>query len=414
MPALTLLVSAGAILIRSMKAISQANTIDRFIRLVGRKSWQQRIDEIVAAQPVAGQPTLCGRDVLRRHSVEVVLERRRRPSAGDVATCDQRILHLAQDAIELHASLPTDGRRRFEQRMESAMLDGQTLMPLFHLLRTAWLHRGRGFEVSFCGLTENAPYDLCLTRDGKAAEVACDTVSAEHGRGVHSAAWNRLVDSVFGAVGPWLGSHPGLHLLKMTLPRGLRNDPDGADREALRGRVMRLLDENRRADTDPDAVIRLDPLTLLSRARSEVAVMAHLRAQFGPDTQLAVKVAPSGAVFAMAAHAGRENDVATAVARRLSELAPRRLTGTRPGILAMFVDDTDLSEWRRLQTEMRLEAETRQFLTTPEARHVVSVACTSRHELFDRNCADGEFRFRNPRHLAAKIEALAPSILSSN
>jgi hypothetical protein len=59
----------------------------------------------------------------------------------------------------------------------------------------------------------------------------------------------------------------------------------------------------------------------------------------------------------------------------------------------------------------------RQFLTHPEARPVVAVTCTSRLELFamsgpDAN-ADGELRFRNPAHPAAKAAGLAPAVLSS-
>ena len=43
----------------------------------------------------------------------------------------------------------------------------------------------------------------------------------------------------------------------------------------------------------------------------------------------------------MAARAGRENEVAIAIRRRLAALAPARLTGERPGILSVFVEDTD-------------------------------------------------------------------------
>jgi hypothetical protein len=48
---------------------------------------------------------------------------------------------------------------------------------------------------------------------------------------------------------------------------------------------------------------------------------------------------------------------------------------------------------------------------------VVAVACTSRMELFGLPAPDaapdGELRFRNPAHPAAKQAALAPAVLSS-
>jgi hypothetical protein len=59
----------------------------------------------------------------------------------------------------------------------------------------------------------------------------------------------------------------------------------------------------------------------------------------------------------------------------------------------------------------------RQFLTHPEARPVVAVTCASRLELFavagPDTVADGELRFRNPAHPAAKAPGLAPAVVSS-
>jgi hypothetical protein len=101
----------------------------------------------------------------------------------------------------------------------------------------------------------------------------------------------------------------------------------------------------------------------------------------------------------------------------MASIAPARLTGTRPGILAMLLEDTDRMEWRRLREKLELEGEARQFLTHPAARRVVAITCTSRLELFGAivpdAAPDGEIRFRNPAHPAARIAALAPAILSS-
>jgi hypothetical protein len=101
----------------------------------------------------------------------------------------------------------------------------------------------------------------------------------------------------------------------------------------------------------------------------------------------------------------------------MAAIAPARLTGTRPGILAMFIEDTDREEWRGLRERLELEGEARQFLTYPEARQVVAVTCASRLELFGIGEPDavpgGEMRFRNPSHPAAKLPALSLAIQSS-
>jgi hypothetical protein len=177
-----------------------------------------------------------------------------------------------------------------------------------------------------------------------------------------------------------------------------------------------MLKNRRHADGDEAAMLRLDPLMLAAAQADELGLMPRLRQEFGPEAHLSVTTA-GGGIFVMAARAGQENEVACAVRRRLDAVAPARLTGTRPGILAMFIEDTDRAEWRILREKLELEGETRQFMTHPEARSVVAVTCTSRLELFGLPAPDaepeGELRFRNPAHPAAKTEALAPAVLSS-
>jgi hypothetical protein len=147
-----------------------------------------------------------------------------------------------------------------------------------------------------------------------------------------------------------------------------------------------------------------------------MGLISSLRREFGPEAHLSVTTA-GGGIFVMAARAGQENEVAIAIRRRLATLAPTRLTGDRPGILSIFVEDTDRLEWRGLRERLELEGEARQFMTNPEARPVVAVSFVSRLELFGVAEPDaapgGELRFRNPGHPAAGIAALAPAVVSS-
>jgi hypothetical protein len=179
----------------------------------------------------------------------------------------------------------------------------------------------------------------------------------------------------------------------------------------LQDRIRTLLVERRRADQDEAAILRLDPLVLAAAQPDAAGLMASLRREFGPEAHLAVMRA-GDAVCVLAARAGREDEIAGAIRRRMAEIAPARFTGTRPGILSMLVEDTDASEWRQLRERLELEGAARQFLTEPAARHVVAVTCVSRQELFD---GDGEagLRFRNPMHPAARLPALAAAVLST-
>jgi hypothetical protein len=391
-----------------------AEALRAFVDLAGTKPWAARMADLAHRMAAGAQAR---RALQQRHALELALDRLRRGLERAPTVAEARLLDLTGEAVAVARRLMAAGRMRFRARLRAALTGEQTLVPLFHLIRTAALQRARGFTVGFAGMEDGAPFDLLLQRDGSEAEVACDVISAEEGRDVHRGAWARLVDRIDPDLQTWLAAHPGRYLLKLTLPQGLRIDPADQDRlAALHDRIRAMLASQRRADHDEAAVLRLDPLMIAGAQADELGLLSSLRREFGHEAHLAV-TASGGGVFVMAARAGRENEVAVAIRRRMAAIAPTRLTGTRPGILAMFVEDTDRAEWRHLRERLELEGEARQFLTHKEARWVVAVSCASRFELLGAAAPDaapdGELRFRNPAHPAARTAALAPAVQSS-
>ncbi len=385
--------------------------LNHVVSMAGRAAWTARLAELKRGCTA----TYAGRALGQRHALELTIERLRQPGrTAKLTQTEQRIAALATELAEVAERLSPAGRARLSAALAECLRGENTLVPLFHLMRTALLHRRRGFSVSFCGLEEEAGFDLLIERAGCTAEIACEIVSAETGRDVHRNAWSQLMDRIDPDLQSWLASHPGRYLLKMTLPRGLKAGGECALLAELHQRITRMLSERRRADYDEAAVLRLDPLMLAAAQANELGLIPRLRQEFGPEAHLAVTAA-GGAVFVMAARAGREDEVAVAVHRRMTEIAPARLTGSRPGILAMFIEDTDRLEWHTLRDQLRLEGEARQFLTRPEARAVVAVTCASRIELLSEDEGDdgGDLRFRNPGHPAAKQAALASAVVSS-
>lgn len=309
-------------------------------------------------------------------------------------------------------------RDRLTATLADALTGDGTLVGVFHHIRFALLQESRGFTVEHARFEADTPFDLRIMRDGAWAETACDVVSAEQGRGVRRGAWYRLADRVDPDLQTWLSRHPGRYLLKMTLPEGLRADA-GADTAALadlHARIVALLSGPSRRDDDPAAVLRLDPLLLAGARAAELGLMGSLRREFGPEAHLAITTS-GNSVFAMAARAGHEDDIAAALRRHLAAAAPRRLSGELPGIMACFIEDTDRQEWRGLRDRLELEGEARRFLTEPSARGVVAVSFVSRMELFGATepdaAAAGEVRFRNPGHPVARHAALAPAVISA-
>ena len=388
--------------------------LNAFIECVGPHAWRDRLGVLRSG---ASAQTRAGRQQAQRHCIEFTIERLRRGALNRAPSMAERwITAFAAAAVTLFTDLSNEGRLRLVAALRSALVDDACLVPPFHLLRTAALQRSRGFDVTFAGLEDAAPFDLLLHRDGTEAEVVCDVISAEEGRDVHRSAWSSLVDRLDAELQAWLCAHSGRYILKMTLPQGLREAEGDGLVATLHARIAAMLAQSRRTDHDEAAVLRLDPLMLAAAQADELSLMPRLRREFGPEAHLSVTAAGNG-VFVMAARAGREDAVAAAIHRRLSALAPTRLSGKRAGILAMFIEDTDRPEWRSLRDKLELEGEARKFMTRPEARNVVAVTCASRLELFGLPEPDsapgGELRFRNPAHPAAKATALAPAVLSS-
>jgi hypothetical protein len=168
--------------------------------------------------------------------------------------------------------------------------------------------------------------------------------------------------------------------------------------------------------------LRLDPLLLAGAQAEDAGLISSLRREFGPEAHLSVTTPVTQFSSWPPARVGRTRSRSPSAAgsqrsHRLAALAPARLTGERPGILSVFVEDTDRLEWRGLRDRLELEAEARQFMTHPAGRPVVAVTFASRFELFGVAEPDaasgGEVRFRNPGHPAARSAALAPAVLSS-
>ena len=226
----------------------RSDALNALVDRIGRTAWQARMAELKRGCV----PSYAGRALAQLHALELTIERLRRPGRNTPLTeIDRRILCLASAAMSLADSLTAGGRTRLDRALAAAVSGTGNLVPLFHMIRTASVQRGRGFDVGFAGLDDGAPFDLLLHRMGLEVEIVCDVMSAEAGRDLHRSAWSQLMDRVDPDLQSWLAAHPGRYLLKMTLPRGLKGGPSDADTPAegtklaeLHRRITRMLSRN--------------------------------------------------------------------------------------------------------------------------------------------------------------------------
>ena len=393
-------------------AIDQ-KSLDAFVAALGTEAWRDRMAQFAT---LSASQSRVGGNLLQRHCIEVTIERlRRQPLSRQPSVAELRIASYAADAIATIEQLSGYGRERWLTILRTALQGDACLTAPFHLLRTAAMQRARGFTVQFAAFEDGATFDLLIRRDGVEAELVCDIISAEEGHGIHRSTWFTLLDRITPDLQLWLRAHPGRHLLKMTLPNGLRTENASELIPILSARINAILQDGRRGEDDKTAMLRFDPLMMATARADDLGLVPRLRQEFGPEAHLAATTV-SDSLFVIAARAAQENDVASSVRRRLDVAAPARLSGTRPGIVAMFIEDTDQTEWRLLRDQLQLEGEIRQFMTHPEAGNVVAVTCSSRLELFGLPDAEteGELRFCNTAHPDAKNDALVPAIISSH
>ncbi|NBQ76745.1 MAG: hypothetical protein EBU14_15595, partial [Acetobacteraceae bacterium] len=280
------------------EATNNPKAVPDFLRLVGTELWASRLADLGQR---AQSSAFLGRATQHRHALEFALARAARGAAQGSA--ERRALRFAAEAVQLAKNLPESPRAKLRALITEGLSGEATLIPLFHLLRSAALYRAQGFEVRFSGLAEDSAHDLTISRGGAVAEVVCETLSAEEGRPVQRGHWYALMDSVNPELQTWLAAHPGRYVLRMTLPEGLAGPDKAAE---LQRRIMAMLAAEKRQDSSADAVLKLDPLVLAGAQADPLP--GRLRQQFGPEAHLAVTGDPAGgSVFVLAARAGQEN-----------------------------------------------------------------------------------------------------------
>ena len=118
----------------------ELSDLSRFRDLCGASLWRGRLAEIRAQ---AQTTSLSGRAVQQRHALELVLARLSDAKAlAGASTAERRVAAFAREAVQLAGTLPAANRERLRDRIEQGLTGEATLVPLFHLLRTAALHRG--------------------------------------------------------------------------------------------------------------------------------------------------------------------------------------------------------------------------------------------------------------------------------
>ena len=124
--------------------LDPACSAEALVDLIGREAWRARMAELKRGC----RPSYAGRALAQRHAIELTIDRLRRPGRNSPRTeIETEVLSLAADLVALGRI--TSGSR-LTMALDQAVSGCGTLIPLFHLLRTAAIQRRNGFEGRVC------------------------------------------------------------------------------------------------------------------------------------------------------------------------------------------------------------------------------------------------------------------------
>ena len=134
-------------------ALAPAGALQAFVALCGQRPGRALAELAPAARRARSSAAPRSSGTRWSSPSRGWVERNRRRTAPGRAPA----LPLAHEAVELAATLPPARATGCASESLAGLTGEATLIPLFHLLRTAALHRRRGFAVRFTGLAEGTP-----------------------------------------------------------------------------------------------------------------------------------------------------------------------------------------------------------------------------------------------------------------
>lgn len=290
--------------------------------------------------------------------------------------------------------------------MAGMMRDGlQTdrgLQPLAFEMASAVDLSGRGFKLQFVDLESCERFDYLIRKDGVEAEFECKTVSYDLGRQVHRRVFERLGKQVFErGVSEFLTtSGPNIRIdltLEARLPSGEKPLARVVDMvaSALRGNAATEPGLGRARASEWDIPGRPDDLR-----------QSDLKGTFdrGDDDHTLIAIGPRRA-FALVASSEKPARLLQGVFRELRRVAREQLSGTRPGVIAVQIEDIRESDWVQLSHGSAIEAMTAAYFVTGRREHIHSVLYSSEqllHKAPGRAWLSGtRLVYRNPANAEA-------------
>ena len=119
--------------------------LNPFLGLVGTRRWLARLAEI---RDIAASGPRTGQAIRQRHGIELSLERLRNNPGTKPSAAEHLLGRIAAETARVAANLTSTGHDRLVEQLRTSLSGENTLIPLFHLIRTAMLQRSTLVRIS--------------------------------------------------------------------------------------------------------------------------------------------------------------------------------------------------------------------------------------------------------------------------
>lgn len=362
----------------------------RFVDITGRKPWQKRFDSF--RQQIQRNP-LIENHFLEKYPLELEMEAAWAllESGGcfelPKSTAQAALYSFVAMTARVHQRLSQAGSHRLAGMIRSSLSEPCGFAPLQYEMTMAANLMHRGLDVEFYDIEHGGGPDFLAIRDGLEVEVELKTVSGDVGRKVHRPRLYQLAEHLYPAMNTALSRETDGHLVRVILPDRL--DGSDAQMQDLRDQIAEvLMAHSSKPGIEP---FEIDYMTFALEGGpferpsfgpwTGVGVREFVKELVGNDNENILMVVSPGRTAVVVTVESRKNDsVMKSIQRTIKDAAKRQLTGTRPGVILVNLNDVTDGELLELAKAdhsgdpTALQIATSQLLHRADWRHVHTLA----------------------------------------
>jgi hypothetical protein len=255
------------------------------------------------------------------------------------------------------------------KRLRGSIFDDDSVAAFLFELQLAIHFFRRGYNVDFTDLEGKARYDLLVSDGSQELEIECKRQSIDAGRKIKKGDFYLLADVLFSM----------LHGVKRRFAVLIKSDGRmGADQKLfhdLGGALKACLETDARESAVANLEFKIEELPGDLNIKSDAEAASALRPYYSGSAYYAVFSNPE-TVIAIKCESADANKVIDAIYEKVKDGASQ-LSGTKPGLLACFVEEIYDQDWDLLRDDGGLKAVAARLLSNPSRSHVNLLAFSS-------------------------------------